>query len=105
MKALKIIVYVPVSHADRLRKAIGQSGGGKIGDYSFCSFSTKGIGRFLPMKGARPAVGRVGKIQKVHEERIEFVCAAQHIQQVIAAIRKAHPYEEPAIETWPIHLP
>ncbi len=96
----KVVVYVPVSDADKIRKAIGGAGGGKIGAYSYCSFSSRGTGRFTPSEHAKPAIGEIGKSQEVEEERIEFVCETHCLDEVIAAIRKAHPYEEPAIEAW-----
>jgi len=96
----KIVVFVPTEHTDELRQAIGDAGGGKIGNYSHCSFSSRGIGRFKPLKCAHPAVGEVGKLEEVEEERIEFVCAEKALEGVLAAIRKAHPYEEPAVDVW-----
>lgn len=100
----KVIVYVPVADADTLRKAIGDAGGGKIGAYSHCSFSSHGTGRFTPDEGAEPAIGKVGKPEEVEEERIEFVCETHCLDEVIAAIRKVHPYEEPAIEVWKVEM-
>jgi len=100
----KVVVYVPVANAGELRQAIGEAGGGKIGAYTFCSFSSRGTGRFMPTSGAKPAVGEAGKLEEVEEERIEFVCETHCFDEVIAAIRKVHPYEEPAIETWRIEL-
>ena len=58
----KIVVYVPLTHADAVREAIGQAGGGKLGKYSFCTFTTKGIGRFRPDEGANPHIGQVGVV-------------------------------------------
>ena len=104
MSHLKIVTYVPVTHADKVREVIGKAGGGKLGDYSFCSFSSKGVGKFLPNAGAKPAIGAVGKLESVEEERIEFVCAAELRAKVVKAIRRAHPYEEPAIDVWPIEI-
>lgn len=66
---VKIVVTVPVSDAEGLRNAIGQTDAGKQGNYDFCSFSTKGIGRFRPLTGANPTVGEVGKLEEVEEER------------------------------------
>ncbi|MBI2610336.1 hypothetical protein HYW60_00145 [Candidatus Kaiserbacteria bacterium] len=100
----KVVVYVPVSDAENVRKAIGDAGGGKIGAYTHCSFSTRGTGRFVPSAEAKPAIGEVGRPQEVEEERIEFVCETHCIDEVIAAIRKAHPYEEPAIEVWKVEM-
>ena len=99
-KRYKIVVFVPEAHADKLREAMGAAGAGVIGAYGFCSFSVKGVGRFLPLDGARPAIGEVGKPEHVVEERIETVCEADRLQAVLAAIRAAHPYEEPATDVY-----
>lgn len=100
----KVVVYVPVADAERIRRAIGDSGGGNIGAYSHCSFSSRGMGRFTPTDNAKPAIGEIGKPEEVEEERIEFVCETHCIDKVIAAIRKVHPYEEPAIEVWKVEM-
>jgi len=100
----KVVVYVPLADADKVRKAIGDAGGGKIGAYSHCSFSSRGTGRFTPSEGAKPAIGEIGKPQEVEEERIEFICETYCLDDVIAAIRKIHPYEEPAIEAWKVEM-
>lgn len=102
---VKIVVTVPVADADNLRKAIGEAGGGVQGNYDFTSFSTKGIGRFRPIEGANPAIGKVGKLEEVEEERIEFLCEKEKASKVVSEIRKAHPYEEPAIDTYPLFTP
>lgn len=96
----KIVVTVPIQDADKVRQAIGEAGGGKVGSYSFCSFSVRGTGRFLPGEGAYPAIGAVGKLEEVEEERIEVNCADELVADVISAIRRAHPYEEPAIDIY-----
>lgn len=96
----KIVVTVPVESADKLRQAMGEAGAGKVGNYTFCSFSVRGTGRFLPGDGAQPAVGVVGKLESVEEERIEVNCDDELVESVIASIRKAHPYEEPAIDVY-----
>jgi len=98
----KIVVFAPESHADEVRKAMGDAGAGRIGAYSYCTFSTKGVGRFRPGAGARPAIGEVGRDEAVAEERIETVCAAERLQATLAAIRSSHPYEEPAIDVYPL---
>ncbi len=100
MNTYKLIVYVPLDHADKVREAIGAAGGGLLGKYAFCSFSTKGTGRFLPQEGAKPAIGEVGKLEQVDEERIEVTCTAEVLDAVIAAIKRVHPYEEIAMDVW-----
>lgn len=99
---VKIVVFVPESHADAVREAMGKSGAGKIGNYTFCSFSSKGTGRFKPENGAHPAIGEVGKLESVQEERIEAVCERKNLADVIKAIKIAHPYEEVALDISPL---
>lgn len=96
----KLVVFVPLSHADQVREAMGAAEAGKIGKYSYCSFSCKGVGRFKPEEGANPAIGEVGKLEEVEEERIEVVCDKQIVGDVIAAMKKAHPYEEIAYDLY-----
>ncbi len=98
----KIVVFVPETHTDIVRKIMGDTGAGKIGNYTHCSFSSKGIGRFKPEEGANPTIGKVGKFESVEEERIEVVVSAQVVEGVIAAIKKVHPYEEVAMDVYPL---
>lgn len=97
---VKIVVTVPETHADIVRDAIGNAGGGKIGNYSHCSFSSKGIGRFKPEIGANPHVGSVGKLEEVSEERIEITCDRKDLEKVVKAIKAVHPYEEVALDVY-----
>ena len=92
-----IIITVPETHANAVREVMGRAGAGKIGHYSHCSFSVKGIGRFKPDKGANPYIGKEGDLEEVVEERIETVCNRAVLQHVLEAIKKVHPYEEPVI--------
>ena len=100
MGSYKVVITVPENEADKLRAAIGNTGGGKVGNYSHCSFSAKGTGRFLPAEGASPAIGKVGKFEQVMEERIEITCDSGSVKAVVAAIREVHSYEEPAIDVY-----
>ena len=104
-KRTKLIVTVPTSHADVVRDAIGVAGGGVVGNYTFCSFSTKGIGRFKPMKGAQPAIGSVGALESVEEEKIEITCDSAQVGVIVSAIKKVHPYEEVTIDLYQIETP
>ena len=96
----KIIVYVPLSHADKVREAIGKAGAGQLGKYSFCSFSIRGIGRFKPEAGANPHIGKIGKLESVEEDRIEVTCKADLVDAVVNAIKSVHPYEEVALDIY-----
>ena len=99
---VKVVVFVPKSFADAVRNAIGDAGAGKIGNYDFCSFTTKGVGRFSPLEGANPVIGEVGKIAEVREEKIEFLCPENLVSKVYQSIKKAHPYEEVALDVYPL---
>jgi hypothetical protein len=99
-KRYKIVVYVPVSSADRIREILGKTDAGHIGNYDYTSFSVKGTGRFRPLAGAKPAVGEVGKLETVEEERIETVVEEELLEEAVFQIRKAHPYEEPVIDVY-----
>lgn len=100
MSKYKLVITVPSSHAEAVRLAIGEAGAGKLGNYSFCSFTTKGIGRFRPEEGSNPAIGEIGAMEKIEEEKIESQCDEAVIDDVLAALRKVHPYEEIAYDLW-----
>lgn len=96
----KWVVYVPAENAEAVRAAIFGAGGGHIGDYSHCSWAVAGMGQFLPHEGASPAIGRVGSVEHVAEERIEVIAPAGLRAGILAAMRAAHPYEEPAFDVF-----
>lgn len=102
MKQVKIVVFVPKSHTDIVRQAMGDAGAGMIGNYSHCSYSADGVGRYKPVEGAKPFIGKVGKFEEVEEERIECVCEKEKAKDIIAAIKKVHPYEEVAFDIYPL---
>lgn len=101
-KKVKIVVFVPETHTDMVRKAMGDAGAGIIGNYSHCTFSSKGIGRFKPELGADPHIGEVGKFEEVVEERIETICPREKLKEVIKAIKEVHPYDEVALDVYPL---
>ncbi len=101
--AHQLVVFVPVTHAEAVRSALAQSGAGKLGNYDSCSFSVRGMGRFRPLKGSKPAVGTQDVLKEVEEERIEVhVAARADLPAILRAVKAAHPYEEPAIHVLPI---
>lgn len=103
MKELtKIVVFVTEEKADQVRLALGEAGAGKIGDYSFCSFSIKGVGRFKPGDGANPHKGSAGKLESVDEERIEVACDKSQVKEIIEVIKNVHPYEEVVVDIYPM---
>lgn len=102
MDQVKIVVFVPTTHADIVRQAMGDGGAGKIGNYSHCSYTVNGMGRYKPLDGAKPFIGSVGKFEEVEEERVECVCDKDKAKQVLKAIRQVHPYEEIAFDIYPL---
>lgn len=94
----KWVIFVPAENAEVLREALFAAGAGRIGDYSHCSWSVTGTGQFLPGTGASPAIGTVGAVQRVREDRVEVIAPANLRTRVLAAMRAAHPYEEPAFD-------
>lgn len=100
MKTFKIVTFVPIKEAEKVRNAMGDAGAGTWRNYHHTSFSSRGVGRFTPAKGAHPAIGEVGKPQEVEEERIEVICQKEKVKEVVEAIKKNHPYEEIPLEIY-----
>ncbi|GAA2114047.1 Nif3-like dinuclear metal center hexameric protein [Nocardioides bigeumensis] len=92
----KLVVFVPVVDAERVRTAMTDAGGGRLGDYDSASFTSPGEGRFRPLAGASPAIGEVGRVEVVDELRVECVVPRGRRSHVVRAMLAAHPYEEPA---------
>jgi hypothetical protein len=101
----KLVVFVPREALVTVREALFAAGAGRIGDYERCSWYTEGTGTFLGGEGTDPAVGQPGREQRVAELRLETVYPAEREVEVIAALREAHPYEEPAFDLYPLAEP
>ncbi len=98
---VKIRIAVPIESAADIRRVLGQTGAGIQGNYEYCSSSVKQTGRFIPGTGAKPALGQIGRLEEVEEELVETICRKNLVEKVILEIKKAHPYEEPAIDIIP----
>jgi dinuclear metal center YbgI/SA1388 family protein len=94
----KLVTFVPHEQAEAVRAAITAAGAGAIGDYDCCTFTSAGEGRFRPLAGAEPVIGRVGEIEVVAESRVEAVFPRRLRREVVAAMTAAHPYEEVAYD-------
>ncbi|MDM5315865.1 Nif3-like dinuclear metal center hexameric protein [Fictibacillus sp. b24] len=99
---VKLSVFVPVSHEEQVRKAIGNAGAGHIGNYSHCTFTSKGLGTFTPLEGTAPYIGKQGQLERTEEVKIESILPESIQKAVIAAMKKAHPYEEVAFDLYPL---
>ena len=98
----KLVVFVPAEALDTVRDAVFAAGAGRIGDYERCSWYTEGTGTFLGGESAEPSVGEKGQEERVPELRLETVFPEDRHDEVIAALRMAHPYEEPAFDVYPL---
>lgn len=97
----KLVVFVPPEALDPVRDALFAAGAGRIGAYERCSWYTEGTGTFFGGADTAPAVGEPGREERVPELRLETVYPAEREAQVVAALRAAHPYEEPAFDLYP----
>ena len=100
MNDRKLVVFVPEDALDAVRDALFTAGAGRIGDYERCSWYTEGTGTFRALPGASPTIGDVGEEERVPELRLETVFPAERHDEVVAALRTAHPYEEPAFDIY-----
>ena len=96
----KLVVFVPESALDAMRDALFAAGAGRIGDYERCSWYTAGTGTFLGGEATDPSIGERGREERVPELRLETVFPAERQRDVVAALRAAHPYEEPAFDVY-----
>jgi len=92
----RIEFYVPQSHLDEVKNALFQAGAGRVGDYDSCAWQTQGVGQFRPGADSSPFIGSAGELETVTEYKVELVCEAACLTAAIAALKEAHPYEEPA---------
>lgn len=99
---IKLVIFVPLSHADVIRQILGELGAGKIGNYDFCSFSTRGIGRFRGNENANPVIGKSLEYEAVEEEKIEVIVPRKILNIVLDEVKKVHPYEEIVFDIYPI---
>ena len=96
----KLCFYVPEEYLEPVKQAVFEAGAGRIGDYDQCAWQCPGQGQFRGLSGSDPFIGRPGEVETVAEYKVEMVCEDQRIEAAVAALRRAHPYEEPAFDVW-----
>lgn len=102
MTRVKLVWFVPREALAATRDAVFAAGAGRIGDYGRCSWYAAGTGTFLGGESTDPSVGQRGREERVAELRVETVVPAELVPDVVAALRAAHPYEEPAYDLYPL---
>jgi len=100
--SFKLVWFVPREALEATRDAVFAAGAGRIGEYERCSWYAAGTGTFVGGEGTTPAIGERGREQRVSELRVETVVRADVLEAVVAALRAAHPYEEPAFDLYPL---
>ena len=98
----KVVTFIPVESLNKVSDAVFNAGAGIIGEYDNCSFQVNGLGTFKGSKKSNPIVGKKSRIESVNEVRFEFIVDAWKLNGVIASLKKAHPYEEPAYDVYPL---
>jgi hypothetical protein len=98
----KLVVFVPPEALEAVRDALFSAGAGRIGDYERCSWYTEGTGTFFGGDATDPAIGQKGREERVPELRLETVFPEERHAEVVEALRRAHPYEEPAFDVYPL---
>lgn len=102
IERVKIFVTVPINNVENIRNAVCDAGAGIIGNYSYCTSSTKSLGTFISNDNASPYIGEKNKLEFLEEEKLEFICEVDKVKRVLDQLRKVHPYEEPAIDIYPL---
>jgi dinuclear metal center YbgI/SA1388 family protein len=99
---LKLVTFVPDTHAENVRTALFNAGAGNIGNYDSCSYNLSGEGTFRAKEGANPFVGEIGEIHSEKEVRIETILPRYKQNEVLRSLLAVHPYEEPAYDFYPL---
>ncbi len=100
----KLCFYVPASHAEAVKEAVFAAGAGRLGNYDRCCWQTAGQGQFRPLPGSRPHLGGHGRVHVEAEVKVEMLCRDDCLEAVLEALKRAHPYETPAFETWSVSI-
>ena len=96
----KLVFFVPEEYLESVKRAVFNTGAGRLGNYKQCCWQSLGQGQFCPMDEAKPFLGKHNQLQYVAEYKVELVCGDEFIQAAVDALKKAHPYEEPAYEVY-----
>ena len=101
-RTVKLVVFVPADKVDAIANAMFDSGAGRIGDYTHCSYRLEGHGTFFGHEATSPTIGQRGRLERIEETRLESIVPAKDLPAVLAAMRKVHPYDEPAYDVYPL---
>ena len=94
----KLTVFIPEETLEQVKSALFAAGAGKIGNYEQCCWQVQGVGQFMPLIGSKPHIGTHDSLETVNEWRVEMVVTKANIDNVVEALKQAHPYETPAYD-------
>jgi len=103
-KCYRLDIYIPDTHLEQVKQAVFDAGAGRIGNYDSCCWQTKGDGQFRALEGSQAFIGQKNRLESVVEYKVELVCDLECIDDVIAALKNAHPYETPAFQYWLVNF-
>ncbi len=98
----KLVIFTPENHLEKVAGAVFEFGGGKIGNYTNCSFRTLGTGTFKGSELSKPAIGQKGNFESVAEVKLEIIIDSWRLKDTLSAVKKVHPYEEVAYDVYPL---
>lgn len=98
---VRIVVYIPESFCEIVKQAMFDAGAGRYKDYEHCAWQTLGDGQFKPLEGSNPYLGETGQVEQVKEYKVEMIAEESCLRDIVQAVKKAHPYEEPALQLIP----
>lgn len=99
----QLVFYVPRAYCEAVKQAMFEAGAGRVGPYDSCAWQTAGTGQFRPLPGSDPFIGQAGELERVEELKVEMVCESRVLAAAIDALKRAHPYEEPAFSYYEIN--
>lgn len=100
----RLDVYVPETHLELVKNALLDAGAGRIGSYDRCCWQTRGEGQFRALEGSNPFLGTIRETEHVIEWKLEFLCRKESMASIVAALRRVHPYETPAFQSWDVRI-
>lgn len=101
----QLVFYVPHEHCEAVKQAMFDAGAGRLGAYDSCSWQCEGTGQFRPLPGSAPFIGRTGEVERVREVKVEMICEPEALAPALDALRRVHPYEEPAFTYYEVNPP
>jgi len=101
----QLYFYVPASHSEAVKNALFAKGAGRFAGYDSCAWECSGMGQFRPLAGSTPFIGSRDKLERVPEVKVEMIVPDEAAAEVVAELRRSHPYEEPAFGLIRIEIP